>query len=522
MTKVNTAPSHGAGRKSRPGKKTSKLQLVSGSVERSTASRKARTKPQRSRSEFESDLLEAQDYAAWAEAAKAIDALGEGERWRNQQASPLYDYRNISKRLTKIRSLLRRQDIQGLVFAIEEGLHGNFGSIGNPVLYQQARFGTKRLITDYFDAFAKALLYIEALPASELSRKIRLDLFHRASRCYGRSALMFSGGGSLVYFHFGVARALLDQGLLPHVLSGASAGAVASAVIGTRTDEELAQFLTPENVRFGREWHPSRLERLTGLRRMQGTKDFKRSLSRLVPDLTFREAFDISGRHINISVGSNDRHHGPRVLNAITSPHVMLHSAIQASCALPGVLEPVQLLARDARGKTVPYLNMRWIDGGFAADLPAKQLARLYGVNHYIVSLINPLTLTLFRDPKLEHHRALPLVDAAKASTKHFVRSANGMFSKYWPGYRYSLTNKVLNDVLAQEYKGDISILPGQRLINPLKVVSPRTHEEIAALLEDGERQTWPRIELIRNCTKINRTLDEILKRAGEDGGIGY
>ena len=343
-----------------------------------------------SRNDLENTLRKAKDYDTWASAAIALDNLGEGKRWKEQDQSDQYDYETIHKRLNQLRTLRRRKDSQGLVFALEEGVHGNLGGMGRPILYNQTNFGTKQLITDFVDAVADTLLYIESLPESEIPSTVKLDLFRRASHCYGRSALMLSGGGSLIYFHFGVAKSLLEQGLLPSVISGSSAGAMTAAILGTRTDAELANFFTPDNIRFGRDWEPNEFERVTGLRRMLKAEDFEHSFPKLIPDLTFREAFEISGRHISISVSPCERHHSPRLLNAITSPHVLIRSAVRASCAIPGLFEPVQLLAKNSRGKTVPYLKSRWIDGFFAADLPAKQLARLYGTNHYIVSLINP------------------------------------------------------------------------------------------------------------------------------------
>ena len=481
-----------------------------------------RKKPRRLRSELETAMREAKDYGTWAKAAIALDDLGEGRRWKEQEQSDQYDYETIQRRLTRLRALRRRKDGPGMVFAIEEGVHGNLGGMGKPILYNQANFGTKQLITDFVDAVADTLLYIESLPEREVPQAVKLDLFRRASHCYGRSALMFSGGGSLIYFHFGVAKSLLEQGLLPSVLSGSSAGAMAAAVIGTRTDAELANFFTTENLCFGRAWHPTEFERITGLRRMLTVADFEHSFPKLIPDLTFREAFEISGRHISISVSPCERNHSPRLLNAITSPHVLIRSAVRASCAIPGLFEPVQLMAKSAHGKHVPYLKSRWIDGAFAADLPAKQLARLYGTNHYIVSLINPIMLPIFRDKKLERPRLVPLLSMLKKTSTYYVKAADFLINKYVPGKSIGIANKVLHDVLSQEYEGDISIVPGKRMVSPLKLVSPSTREEIVTLLEDGEHQTWPRIEMIRTSSKISRTLDAILKRAGEDGHSGY
>ncbi|HET7796714.1 MAG TPA: DUF3336 domain-containing protein, partial [Nevskia sp.] len=174
---------------------------------------------------------------------------------------------------------------------------------------------------------------------------------------------------------------------------------------------------------------------------------------------------------------------------------------------------PVQLLARDSDGRTVNYLNCRWIDGVFAADLPARQLARLYGTNHYIVSYINPVLLPMFRDRKLDASRLQPVVDLVKTSARNLVQSTDVVLGKYLPASSVGTVNKVLHDLLSQQYVGDINIAPERRLVSPLKLLSPLTHDEIGDMLLEGQRQTWPRIEMIRLSSKISRTLADILAR---------
>lgn len=466
--------------------------------------------------ELQRALDTATDYGTWSQAAQGLDELSGRTAWRQRERSNLYDSATIRERLDRLRLLRATGDDLGLVFALDEGVHGNLGGMGKPVLYSKAQFGTKQLIGDYLDAVAETLLHLESLPDSKLPATVKLDLFRRASQCYGRSALMLSSGGTLMYFHFGVAKGLLEQGVLPNVISGSSAGSIVASVLGSRTDAELKGFFTPQNICFGDPWQPSRMERSTGIRRILGTEAFEQTFERLIPDLTFREAFERSGRRISISVSPCERHQSPRLLNAITSPHVLIRSAVRASCAIPGFFEPVQLMARDSQGKTVPYLNSRWIDGVFAADLPAKQLARLYGTNHYIVSYINPMLLPTFRDHKLESAWLQPLLIMLKSSARNVLKSTDVVLGKYLPTSSVGAVNKVAHDLLSQSYVGDINIAPSQRLVSPLKLLSPNTYEEIGALMLEGERQTWPRIEMVRNSSKISRTLDGILKRAGE------
>lgn len=460
-------------------------------------------------------LSNAASYSEWTHAALAYDALTGRERWKERTRSGLYDYAMIGEKLQRLRALRDLGDHRGLLFEIEEGVHGNIGGMGKPMLYSKARFGTKRLITEYVEAVADTLKYLDAVGESEMPAAAKLDLFRRASHCYGRTALMMSSGGMLMFFHFGVAKALFEHGVLPNVISGSSAGAMVAAVVGTRTDAELNGFFKPENIYFGEVWKPTRLERVTGLRRIFGTSAFEETFDRLVPDMTFREAFERTGRNISISVSPCERHQTPRLLNAITSPHVLIRSAVRASCAVPGLFEPVQLLARDSNGNTVPFLKSRWIDGVFAADLPAKQLARLYGTNHYIVSYVNPVLLLTFRDHKTEGAGFKPLVNMLKGTARNILKSTDSLIGRYVPASSVGVVNKVAHDLLSQDYVGDINITPQRRLFSPHRLLSPYTQREIGELMLEGERQTWPRLEMIRISSSISRTLDGILARAG-------
>ena len=76
-------------------------------------------------------------------------------------------------------------------------------------------------------------------------------------------------------------------------------------------------------------------------------EEFARTTEAYFGDVTFAEAFVRSKRavSIQISVGSG---HG-FVLNHFTAPQVLIRTAVNASCALPGLMEPTALLAKDGR-----------------------------------------------------------------------------------------------------------------------------------------------------------------------------
>ena len=203
-----------------------------------------------------------------------------------------------------------------------------------------------------------------------------------------------------------------------------------------------------------------------------------------------------------------------RLLNAITSPNVLIRSAVLASTAVPGIFPPVTLMAKGKRGEIKPYLpSRRWIDGAFSDDLPAKRLARLYGVNHYIVSLTNPFVLPFVTDPAQSgefRQMASRLFKVGMREYASIMERLNRRLLKGFPRIESMLS--LYYSVLSQNYTGDINIIYQFDLKDPRRLLTHLTPEEMMAMIRQGERATWPKMEYIRNCTKIGRVLDELLK----------
>ena len=145
------------------------------------------------------------------------------DRWRRQDHSSQYDYVSIRTRLDRLRSLKARHDQRGLLYTLNEGIHGNMGGMGRAGLYGHALSGTKHLIEDYIGEIVDTLEQLAGEDSGDISVEEKLDFFRRASHCFGHSAFMMSGSGSLLFFHVGVTRALLEADLLPTVMSGSSA-----------------------------------------------------------------------------------------------------------------------------------------------------------------------------------------------------------------------------------------------------------------------------------------------------------
>ena len=461
-------------------------------------------------------MSEPRTYEEWKEAALRSDRASGRESWRRVDHSQRYDYKTIRFRLEELREIKASGDPHRLLFYVKEGVHGNMGGMASSSLYGHARFGTKDLITDYIRELAGALETIAAAEESEITVAEKVELFERAGTCYGRSALMFSGAGSLGPFHLGVARALLEQDLLPKVLSGASAGAFVSAIIGTHSDADLHALLLSDDLGQLFSSQPQ-----AGKPGSQITTEHLREMVHsLVPDLTFEEAFDLTGRRINISVSPSEVFQQSRLLNAVTSPNVCIREAVLASCAIPGVFPAVTLAAKDVHGVRQPYIRSRtWIDGSITDDQPVKRLARLYQVNHFISSQANPIVLWSLRDTGWKDTLGGRIWDVYQQAGKNWFRATYPFAMKLTQNaYPLNVLTRYGYGVATQDYTADVNILPSQKLWAPSKLLAVLTDDETMSLVREGERATWPKIEMLRNAMLVSRTLDRILDRI--HGGV--
>lgn len=467
---------------------------------------------------LQASLDAAESYLEWQTAAEAYDNHAGGTQWRNIEATGLYDHAQIRQRLDQLRSHREEGDDLALLFALNEGIHGNMGGMGKSILYNRSKLGTKHLIEEYVKEIVEALQHIAQLDEKIINAEEKQEFFHRANQCYGRTALMLSGGGSLGHFHLGVLKALMEEDLVPSVLSGASAGAFVSAIFGTRSKEGMLAYLNSDELYTASEAEASSINRLLreGKTERFGIEQVENSINELIPNLTFQEAYELSGYRINISVAPSEVHQTSRLLNAITSPNVYVRDAVKASCAIPGVFPPVMLNAKNLKGESQPYLPSRkWVDGSISDDLPAKRLSRLYGVNHYIGSLINPIVMYA-NDDSVDRSRIGKVArKLSHQSVSGWVKNLQLLTQKYgnnWP--RLKLFTSMANSIFSQHYDADIAVFPDFKNFNLSKITSPLTANELMDLVRQGERATWAKMDMIRTSSEISRAIEEILCEA--------
>ncbi|MDH5456045.1 MAG: DUF3336 domain-containing protein [Gammaproteobacteria bacterium] len=462
----------------------------------------------------------AASYEEWKQLAREHDKASGTDKWQAVDESKHFDFASIRFRLDHLRRLRKKGDNSALLFTLNEGIHGNLGGMGSSALYGKTRFGTKDLIREYVEEVAASVEHLASPAVDDIAFERKLDFFRRASHCYGRSAFMMSGSGTLLFFHLGVVKALWEERLLPDIISGSSGGAFVGAVACASTDDELSEFFDPENMP-GRRLSSGILDAISSFvsPELVTAGEVWAMLEKFLPDYTFQEAAERTGRHMNVSVAPAETLQRSRLLNADTSPNVYMREAVLASTAFPGFFPPVTLMAKNDAGERQRYHgSRRWVDGSLSEDLPAKRLARLYGVNHYIVSQTNPLVIPFINDRERKPDTWSALKHATFSSAKTWVNAGATVLNRPLSAVPEikRVTNSLLS-VMNQSYVGDITILPLTKFHNPFRALSWRTHEEIVGLMDEGERATWPQLERIRIQTLISRTLDPILQSYEEE-----
>ena len=332
--------------------------------------------------------------------------------------------------------------------------------------------------------------------------------------------------------HIGVVKSLFDAHLLPRIISGASAGSIVAAVLCTRIDDEIPQFLLDfcqgDLQVFEREGEEDSVLQKAFRFLTKGAlfdiSNLVRVMRNILGDMTFQEAYNRTRRILNICVSTASLYELPRLLNYVTAPNVMIWSAVATSCSVPFVFSPAQLLAKDPRtGKEVPWDSspQRWIDGSVDNDLPMTRLAEMFNVNHFIVSQVNPHVV-----PFLEKDENAIAASSNKTKTTFAVgpswlrsmaelardEAIHRMHVLAELGIMPTTMSKV-RSILSQHYSGDITILPEVSYAQfPNVLRNPSTDFVMGAMLT-GERATWPKLSQVRNHCALEIALDDAVQR---------
>ena len=462
--------------------------------------------------QVEDAITNATSYAEYHEASMLHDTISGADDWKAIDKSPLYDYQLIQKRVTRMKLARSKEDAAGLMSILHEGIHGNLGSLANPELGKHCKVGSKILIQDFFEEVCQALEFIYHADEQDVDFYEKLSFFDETTHAFGQSCLMLSGGAGLGFSHVGVVLALLKEDLIPGVISGASAGAVIAAMIGTRNKQQLLQELTADSIyEHFKDWSQWNKTDTDGY---LDSTNLENTLIEMFGVTTFEEAYNKTGIHVTIPVSPANLHQQPRLLNAKSSPNAIITMAVRASTAIPYVFSPVYLRAKNARGEITPYIPQRqFADGSIMADLPFTRLARLYGVNHSIVSQTNPLASPFLKKSRHKSNSILDLTWRHMANlTKKNSIYAFDVMERLVSNNTLKLGVHKVRSIIDQQYAGDINIQPNRRLVDYAQLFANPTIDGLNAVINQAERATWPHLDTIKRSTLLSKTFRKYLK----------
>jgi TAG lipase/steryl ester hydrolase/phospholipase A2/LPA acyltransferase len=457
-----------------------------------------------------------------------LDALQGHDRWKETFESVESDYnpRAIQENMVKLQEAADSGDIVSMLHLIRTTLNRNLGGMGMLRLYKHSWFGTKKLINDYIGTAIATIDKFQELTQGSNFSAAEYQHYQKsledALKYFGRSALALSGGANLGMKHVGVVKALWEAELLPDIISGASAGSIVAAICCTATDNEigdvLKRFPTSDLAVFdepgtkGLFWFKERLRHAWEIRAFYTIKNLERVMKSWLRDITFREAYNKTGRTLNICISSFENSE-PRLLNHVTASDVYIWSAVCASCSVPFIFQPTTIYEKDPKtglSKVWMLHSQQWVDGSLDHDIPMRKLSKMFNVNFFIVSQVNP-HVRLFLETEETFKGVQPTSDTPGRGA---LRTGMTMLNEEMIYRAQMMTDwgvpRVLTrgvSVFNQQYTGDINIFPKIEPTDYLYMMANPTLDLMLRSTIIGERATWPKMCRIKNSVAIEKAL---------------
>ncbi|KAL9936950.1 hypothetical protein V8E36_004185 [Tilletia maclaganii] len=465
-------------------------------------------------------LRAAQTWEEWKTTALELDNFLGLQRWKEEDASGLYDWILVKKVTASLRTHRDRGDAEKLLEVLELCLKNNFAGVENFKLFSQTYFGTKNLVERFATETEESLRFIHE--TNKISLEEKRIFYRRVAKNLGKSALCLSGGGSFGYYHVGVVRALLDANLLPNIISGTSAGGLIAALACTRTDEELKELLVPALAdRITACEEPLRIWAARAYKtgaRFDTVAWASKATFFTRGSTTFLEAYQRTGKILNVSVIPADRHSPVKLLNHLTSPHCIIWSSLLASAAVPGLLNPVCLMQKTKDGEAIPYnLGHRFKDGSLRVDIPLEELHALFQVNYPIVSQVNPHIHLFHFAPQGTPGR--PVAHRhGKGWRGGFLLSAFEHVLKLHLAMNFKIIRDLdllprllgtdWSSVFLQRFTGAVTIIPKTRFWDWMRILSDPDRKELARMLRVSQSVSFPKLHMIENRMRLENAIE--------------
>ncbi|KAL8426169.1 hypothetical protein Efla_006245 [Eimeria flavescens] len=489
-----------------------------------------------------------QSYSSFAAAARELDAATGRTAWKQRDRSRLYDASATRQQLEALRTARRHHDPTRLAQEALRALQGPAQAALKESLYSRTYMDTKDLIEALLLELGASLKALSVMLQADPSLLPSLQQNVRDIAAQWRpTALVLSAGGAMLgLHHFGLIEGLLfnnetGENLLPKVIAGCSAGAAMAAWLCTRTDEELLRECREEYIAntfrglAPNNWG-ARLLNLCQRGYMCDTSAWVSASQKLFRDITFKEAFERTGRvpactlllFLSLSVS--------QLMNYKNAPNVVVWSAVCCSCAFPFLTLPMPLLERigeerlcisPAGCEETPYYH----DGSLSGDVPLKALSTACGAVYSIVSQVN---LHVFPFTGIHAHgeagKPVSWRGAGGQWRGGFVLSGLELLLKEHLRFLLRLiallnvspTFRGINAraLALQPYTGDITVSPRRMYWRHLKLMNDQSFADVLWYVQEGRLMAFPKLHIISNRMRIERAIEGLVAAAEAAGQL--
>lgn len=372
------------------------------------------------------------------------------------------------------------------------------------------------------------------VPLPALHREKVKTFLKRARAAYGRTALCLSGGAMMGNYHFGHMRALLECGALPHIISGTSAGSVVAALVCTRTDEEIRRDMRPEVLVdrlkcFSRSW-PDRIKSVYQTGNLFDHEEWLELIQWFTcGDLTFEEAYRKTGRVFCVTLSATTKKAPPVLLNYITAPNVTIFSAVIASAAVPGFIQPLLLRIKDSDGvvrNQGENKDQTYWDGSIEQDIPTSGLAEMLNCQFFVAAQCNPHIVPFFYNSKGDVGRPSRWSSGMREDSWRggFLLSALELYLKSDMRAKFCFLNDLeaaigfTSTLMTQPtYGGTTTIVPRVVVQDFFKLFANPTLSDLYRYFQGGSVAAYQHCAMIKLHYHTAHALDECLASLEQD-----
>lgn len=476
----------------------------------------------------------ARNFDEWYAISMQLDELEGKNEWKADPQLDVYDYKLVKRHLDDMRAARELGNYKYLLYLIRTRWVRNLGNMGDVALYRHLFVGTKELIEDYIRECQLCLEYL--LLNEGVDDRYLLGMLIQTRKNIGRTALVLSGGLTFGIFHLGVLVTLTEANLLPRIILGSLAGLIMALILSCHDNDETVDLL--RNITkyqfniFSDLIHgvptDDPLRNLLNIvlhfikfGTFFDTLGLKETMIHFVGDLTFREAYNRTGKILNVLVTPGSIHEQLTLLNYLTAPNCLIWLVVCALCSLPGVFPLTTIYEKNPKTGEIQEwnndLSLKYVDGLVDADLPIVRLLEMFNVDHIIAVQVNPHVAPVLNllvsavGGEVENELSYKLkrvvnnvYDFVALEAIHYFQVLNEL-----DVYK-NLTNKAIG-VLSQQYIGDITIFPEFHPADFTRVFSNPTPEFTIDFIVRGARALWPKLTVINNHCGVEFALDKAI-----------